>query len=125
MQREQLQCLCEIMSQGGVNRLRILFGLELRFINPDQFLPFACFFAEAVVGDAIKPGGKFRFPAKAANIFKGFEKRFLTEVIGRRGVAASELPKQTAHGRLMAPNEFREGMLVVLEKDSGDEICIG
>ena len=66
MQRKKLKRVHEIVFQGGVDGLRIVFGLELTLVEPDQFLSFAGLFAETVIGNAIKPGGKFRLAAKAA-----------------------------------------------------------
>ena len=113
------------MSQGGVNSVGVLFGGQLRLINPDQFLPFPGFFAETIVSDPIEPGRKLRFTAEAANVFESLEKRFLREIVGQRGIAPGKLPEQTSHGRLMPPHQLREGVVIIIEKKSGDEVCIG
>ncbi len=100
-------------------------GFELGFINADKLFSFTRVFAEAVVSDAIEPGGKFRFTTKAADVFKGLEKRFLSEVIGERGIGAGKLTKQTPHGGLMTAHQLGEGMVIVFKKNPGDEVCIG
>ncbi len=104
--------------------MRILFRLELRFIDSHQLLPAARVFAKAVVGNAVKPGREPRFAAEAADVFVGLEKRFLRQVIRERRIGPSELPEQTSHRGLMPPHEFGEGVMIVIEKDSGDEVCI-
>lgn len=125
MQRKDLQCLCQIMSQGGVNRLRVLLALELSLIDPNQLLPAAGIFAKAVVGDPVKPGVELRLAAKAADVLVSAHKSLLREVVRQSQVRARELPEQPAHRRLMAPNEFSKGMLIVIDKDAGDEVGIG
>ena len=81
----------KIVPQSGIDRLRVLFGLPLFFINPDEFLSFAGVFAKTIVGDPIKPGGKLRFTAKAANVFVSANKSVLRQIIGQGAVAAGEL----------------------------------
>src|SRR5215218_2907918 len=115
MQGEQLECLPEVVPERGINRLRIVFGLELRLINPDQLFPFARVLPEAVVSDPVKPGGELRLPAKAADVLVGTQKSLLREVVREREVGACELTKQTAHGRLMIAHQLGEGMVVILE----------
>ncbi len=105
--------------------MRILFGFEPGFIDPDQLFPLPRFFAEAVVGDAVKPGRKFRFAAETADVLEGFEECFLGEIIGERGIGSGKLTEQTSDRRLMTPHQFRESVVVIIEEDSGDEVCIG
>jgi len=92
--------------------------------HADQFFATAGVLAKAIVRDSIKPRGKPRFTAKAADVFVSPEKSFLREIIGQRDVCASELPQQTAHTRLMPPHEFAEGVLVVIGKNSRNEVSI-
>ena len=113
------------MFQTRIDNLRVRLGLELRFIDPDQFLAAARVFAKTIVGDAIKPGGKTRFAAKAADVFVSAQKNFLSEIVGKGDSGASKLSKQTAHGRLMTSHEFAECMLVIIDKNSCDKIRIG
>ena len=114
----------EILSQGGVNGARILLGFEHGFINPDELFPAPRVFAEAVVGDAVKPRGELRFATEAADVFVRFKEGLLGQVIGERHVGACKVPEQTTYRRLMPPHELRERMLIVMEEDSGDEVCI-
>jgi hypothetical protein len=114
----------QVLSQGGVNGARVLLGFENCLIDPDELFPAPRFLAEAIVGDAVKPGRKLRFTAEAPDVFEGFEEGFLAEVIGERGITARELTEQTADRRLMPAHELRERVVVIIEKDSGDEVCI-
>jgi hypothetical protein len=43
----------EIVFQGQVDGLRILFGLKFRLVDSDQFLSFAGFLAKSVISDAL------------------------------------------------------------------------
>jgi hypothetical protein len=114
----------EVLFQGGVNGARVLLGFELALVNPDQLFPLPRFFAEAVVGDAVKPGRKLRFAAKAPDVFEGFEEGFLGEIIGECGIAARELTEQTSDRRLMSAHKLGKRVVVIIEEDSGDEVCI-
>jgi hypothetical protein len=120
-----LECLREIMSQRGIDCVRIAFRLEDRLINADEFLPLARIFPEAVVSDTVKPGGKFRFAAKAADVFISLNERLLREIVGQGEIVARELAEQTAHDRLMTAHEFSEGMVIILKKNSCDKVGIG
>ncbi len=113
------------MSEGGINRVWVAFRLEDRLIDADKFLPLARIFAETVVSDAIKPGGKFRLAAKAGDVFVSLNERLLREIIGQREIVARELSQQTAHDRLMTAHEFRKGMVIILKKNSCDKVGIG
>jgi hypothetical protein len=97
----------------------------LFFINPDQFLPAAGVLAKTVVGDPVKPGRETCLAPKTTDMFVSAQKSFLSEIIGQCDIGAGELSKQTAHGRLMPPNQFSKCMLVVINKNSGDEVSIG
>jgi hypothetical protein len=125
MNGEQLESLREIMSQSGIDGLRIMFGLELSFIDANQLLSFAGLFAKAIVGDPIKPGRETSFAPKAAQIFVGAQKGFLREIVRERNIGADQLTEQTSHARLMIPHQLREGVVVVIDKNTSDEVCIG
>src|SRR5437867_2545516 len=112
------------MPQCRIDSLRILLGLPLRFIDADQLLAAAGIFAKAIVGDPIKPGREARFAAKTANVFVGAEKRFLSKIVGQRDIGAGELPEQTARGGLMATHELAKRMLLIVDKNPGDEVRI-
>src|SRR2546430_12503862 len=108
------------MFQTRIDNLRVRLGLELRFIDPDQFLAAAGVFAKTIVGDAIKPGGKTRFAAKAADMFVSAQKCFLGQIVGQGNVGAGKLSKQTAYSGLMTSHQFAECMLVIIDKNSRD-----
>ena len=112
------------MSQSGIDGLRIVFGFELSFIDANEFLSFPSFFPETIVGDAVKPGRKTRFAPEAAEVFVSLEKRFLGEVIREGDVRPNQIPEQTSHARLMVPNQLRKGVVVVINKDARNEVCI-
>jgi hypothetical protein len=115
----------EIVAQSRVGRLRIMFALQLSFIDANKLFSFAGFFAKTIVGDPVKPGRKTRFPAKAAKVFVCAQEGLLREIVRKRDVAADELAKQTSHARLMIPDQLRKGVVVVIKKNAGDEVCIG
>ena len=114
----------QVLSQGGVNGARVLLGFENCLIDADELLPPPRFLAEAVVSDAVKPGRKLGLAAEAPDVLERFEEGFLAEIIGEGGITARELTEQTADRRLMPAHELRERVVVIIEKDSGDEVCI-
>ena len=113
------------MAKGGIDGLGIMFGLQLSFIDANELLPFSRLFPEAVVGDSVKPRGKAGFPAEAAKIFVGPQEGFLGEVIGERDVRPNQLAEQTSHARLVIPDQLRKGVMVVINNDTRNEVCIG
>jgi hypothetical protein len=123
--REQLESVREIVAQSGVGRLRIMLGFQLSFINANELFSFAGFLAETIVGDPVEPGGKTRFPAKAAEVFVSAQKRLLREIVRQRNIGADELAKQTSDAGLMISHQLRKGVVIVIEKNAGDEVCIG
>lgn len=125
MQRKQLEGVREIVAQSRVGRLGIMLGLQLSFINANELFSFAGLFAETIISDAVEPGRKARFPAKAAEVFIGAQKRLLREIVGERNIGADELAEQTSHARLMISHQLREGVVIIIEKNAGDEVCIG
>jgi hypothetical protein len=48
----------------------------------------------------------------------------LRQIICESDVGSSKLAEQTAHGRLMPPNQLTECVLVVIDKNSCDQVCI-
>ena len=125
MDGKQLESVSEVMAESGIDGLRIVFRLQLSFIDANELLSFAGFFAETIVGDPIKPGRKAGLAAEAAEIFVGPQKSFLREIVRERNIRADQLAEQTSHARLMIPHQFREGMVVVIDKNTSDEVCIG
>jgi hypothetical protein len=120
-----LEGVGQIVAQSWVGRLRIMFGLQLSFIDANELLSFASFFAETVVGDSIQPGRKTRLSAKAAKVFVRAQEGLLRQIVRKRDIAADELAEQTSDARLMIPDQLRKGVVVVIEKNAGDEVCIG
>jgi len=120
-----LKSLREIMSESGIDGLRIVFRFQLSFIDANQLLSFARFFPETIVGNPIQPGRKTGFPAKAAQVFVGPQKRFLRQIVRERNIGADQLAEKTSHTRLMIPHQFRESVVVVINKNACNEIGIG
>ena len=115
----------QIVAKSGIGRLRIIFSLQLSFINANKLLSFAGLFAKTVVSDPVKPRRKTRLSAKAAKILVSAQKRFLRQIVRERDIGADELAEQTSHARLMISDQLRKGVVVVIEKNAGDEVCIG
>jgi len=113
------------MSESGIGRLRIVFGLQLSFIDANEFLSFSRLFPKAVVGNPVKPGRKTRFTAEAAEVLVGLEKSFLREVVRKRDIRPDKMAKQTSHARLMIPDQLRKRVVVVINKNARNEVCIG
>jgi hypothetical protein len=97
----------------------------LFFIDSHKFLPTACVFSKTIVGDPIKPRGKARFTAKAADVFIGAQECLLRQIVCESDVRSSKLTEQTAHSGLMSPNQLTESVLVVIDKNSRDKVRIG
>jgi len=115
----------EIVAQSGVGRLRIMPSFQLSLIDANELFSFAGFFAETVVSDPVEPGRKARFPAKTAEVLVSAQERLLREIVRERDIGADELAEQTSHARLVIPHQLRKGVVVVIEKNAGDEVCIG
>ncbi len=98
--------------------------LKVLFVDAHKFLPAACVFSKTIVGDPIKPRGKARFAAKAANVLIGAQEGLLRQIVREGNVRSRELTQQPAHGGLVAPDQLTEGMLIVIDKNSGDQVCI-
>ena len=115
----------EILAQSGIGCLRIMLGFQLSFINANELFSFSGFLAETIVSDPVEPGGKTRFPAKAAEVFVSAQKCLLREIVRERNIGADELAEQTSHARLMISHQLRKGVVIIIEKNAGDEVCIG
>jgi hypothetical protein len=113
------------MSESGIDRLRIVFGLELSFIDANEFLSFPRFLPKTVVGNPVKPRRKTRFAAEAAQVFVCLEKGFLREVVREGNIRPDKVAEQTSHARLMIPDQLRKGVVVVINKNARNEVCIG
>jgi hypothetical protein len=125
MEGEELKSAGKIMAKSGIDGLRVVFGLQLSFVNANEFLSFPRFLSKTVVGDSVKPGGKTGFAAKAAQVLVGLEKCLLREIVREGDIAADQIPEQTSHTRLMIPNQFSESVMVVINNNSCNEVCIG
>ena len=115
----------KIMAKSGIDGLRVVFRLQLSFIDANEFLSFPRLFPKTVVGNPVKPGRKTGFAAEAAEVLVSLEKRLLRQVVRERDIGADQLAEQTSHTRLMIPNQFRESVVVVINKDARNEVCIG
>lgn len=125
MQRQQLERVREVVAQSGIGGLRVMLTFQLSFIDANELFSFAGFLAETIVRDPVEPGGKTRFPTKAAEIFVSAQKRLLRKIVRERNIAADELAKQTSDAGLMISDQLRKGVVVIIEKNAGDEVCIG
>src|SRR3954454_24942798 len=104
------------MSESWIDGLRVVFGLQLSFVNANELLSFPRFFPETVVGDPVKPGRKTRFAAEAAQVLVSPEKSFLGQVVRERDIRPDQVAEQTSHSRLMIPDQLRKGVVVVINK---------
>jgi hypothetical protein len=120
-----LESASEIMAESGIDGLRIVFRFQLSFIDANQLLSFPRFFPVTIIGDPIQPGRKTRFAAEASEVFVGAQKRFLREIVRERNIGADQLAEQTSHSRLMIPDQLRKGVMIVVDKNAGNEVCIG
>ena len=124
MDGKQGESVREIMAESGIDGLRIMFGFQLSFIDANELLSFPRFLAKTVVGDAVKPGRKTRFAAEAPQVFVGPEKSFLCQVIRERDVRSDQVAEQTSDGRLVIPDQLGKSVVVVINKDARNEVCI-
>ena len=72
-----------------------------------------------------KAGRETGFTPKAADVFICAQESVLGEVIRERDIGARKLAQETSHTRLMPPHQFAECVLIVIDKDSRDEVAIG
>ena len=103
----------------------IPLGLKLFLIDSDKFLAPACIFPETIVSNAIEPRRETGFTPEAADVPVCTHESVLRQIIRQRDIAAGELAQQTSHSRLMPPHQFAERVLIVIDKDSRDEVSIG
>ena len=125
MNGKQFESACKIMAKSGINGLGIVFCLELSFVDANEFLSFPRFFPETVVSDPIKPGRKTRFAAEAPQVFVGAQKSFLGQVVREGDVGSDQIAEQTPDSGLVIPDQLRKSVVVVINKDAGNEVCIG
>ena len=125
MDGEQFESACEIMSESGIDGLRIVFGLQSSFIDANEFLSFPRFFPVTIVGDPVEPGRKTRLAAEAPKVLVSAEKRFLREIVSQGDIAPDQVPEQTSHSRLVISDQLRKRVVVVINKNACNEVCIG
>src|SRR5205085_11114111 len=123
--RKRFESASEIMSESGIDGLRIVFGFELSFIDANELLSFSRFLTKTIVGDPVKPGRKSRFAAEAPEIYVGFKKSFLRQIVGERDIRPDQIAKQTSHTRLVIPDQLRKSVVVVIKKNACNEVSIG
>src|SRR5438874_3444433 len=114
----------KIVYQTGIDSPGIVLGLQPLLIHADKLFAAARILAKTVVSDSIKPCGKSRFTTKAPDVLVNAQKSFLRQIVGEGDICACELPKQTAHARLVPPHQFAESVLIVIGKNSRDETRI-
>ena|SRR6266566_3629335 len=105
--------------------MRIVLALQLLFVDPDELFPPPRVFSKTVICNPVKPGGEPRFAAKTADMFVGAQKSFLRQIIGKRNICARKLAQQTTHARLMPTDQLAKSVLVVIDKNSSNEVRIG
>jgi hypothetical protein len=103
----------------------IVLPLQLLFVDPNELFSTPCVFPKAVISDPIKPGREARFAAKTADMFVGTQKSFLSKIISESDVRPRKLAQQTAHARLMPANQLAKSVLVVIDKNSSNQVRIG
>jgi len=124
VQRKQIQGMHKIMSQTSVDSLWIMLRLQLLLIHADKLFAAPCVLAKTIVCDSIKPGGKPCITAKAPDVFVRAKKSFLREIVGQGNICPRELAQQTTHAGLMAAHELAECVLIIIDKNSRDEVRI-
>ncbi len=108
-----------------MNSLRVLLGLPSLFIDTDKLFAASRVFSKAIVSDSIEPRREARFSSETADVSVGANKSFLSKIIGESDVRARKLAQQTTHARLMPTNQLAKSVLVVIDKNSSNEVRIG
>ena len=124
VQGERVQSVRQIVSQTGINRLRVVFHLQLLLIQTHHLFAAASIFAKTVVRNPVQPRRKSRLAAETADIFIGAKKSFLSQIIRQSQIGARELPQQPTHAGLMPAHKFRKSVVIVIDKNARDEIGI-
>jgi len=57
-------------------------------------------------------------------MFVSAQKSFLCEIVGQSEIGPRELPQHSTHGRLMPTNQLAKRVLVVVNKDSSEQVRI-
>jgi hypothetical protein len=98
--------------------------LKLFLVDSHKFLPATRIFSKTIVGDSVKPRGKTGLTAKTTDVFIRTQECLLRKIVCESDVCSSKLAEQTAHGGLMPPNQLTESVLVIINKNSRDQVCI-
>ena len=110
------------MRVGGSSRF---FRFRWSFhVIAQEFLSAATSVAEFIERDGEEPGGEARASVEGAELSPHLQKCLLREVIGQMRVAVCHAREEGAHGRLIAPHQFAESILVFMRQDARDEISI-
>ena len=125
VQRQQAQRVHKVVPQTRIDSVRVLFSLPPFLVDPDQLLSLSRVFTKTIIGDPIKPCGKFRFTAKVPKILVSANERVLREIVCQGEVGAGKLAQQTTHARLMPTDQLAKSVLVVIDKNSSNEVGIG
>src|SRR5207249_11484264 len=80
--------------------------------------------AKLVEGDSKEPRGKARITAKRAKVLPGFEKCFLSQIIGQMRITMGHARQEGAHRGLIATHQFAERVLVFVSQNAGDQVCV-
>ena len=102
----------------------ILLALQHLFVDADELFAPPRVFSKTVVGNPVKPSGEARFATKTADVSVGANKSFLSKIIGESDISARKLTQQASHTRLMPADQLAKSVLVVMNKDSGNEVRI-
>jgi len=124
MQRKQLERPRQVMAKPGIGCLRIMLGFQLSFINANEFLSFSCLLTETVVGNPVKPSRKTRLPAEASEVLINTQKCLLRQIVRQRDIAANELAEHASNARLMVSHQLGKSVVVIVDKNASDEVCI-
>jgi hypothetical protein len=57
-------------------------------------------------------------------VFVGAHKSVLGQIVGEGEVSAGKLAEETSHSRLMPADQLAKSVLVIIDKNSSDEVRI-
>ncbi len=81
--------------------------------------------AELVDGDAEQPSRETGLGAEGFELPPGAQEGLLPQVVGQGLVAAGELAKKGADGRLIAADQFAKGVGIPGLQDARDQVGVG
>ena len=124
-QRKLLESVGQILAKTWLRARWRGFGRKLGLIDSNQILATPGIFPKAVIGNSVEPGRKPRFSPKAPQIAICLKKSFLRQIVRERKIGADQLAEQTSDTRLMIADQLRKSVVIIIEENSGDEVCIG